>query len=821
MFRRITVLTFAIVGMLASTAALLSPEEALGRLQKGNLRLSGVHAGVAEAPRLLHTASASDGQPAVYLFGGADESGYLVVSADDCVAPLLGYSDGNEVVGQGELPPQLLWWLGQYADEIGAARSGATVNFLHSAQVASSRKAIAPMLTTTWDQDAPFNNDCPAISGSQVQNGKAPTGCVATAMAQIMKYFNWPDRGSGTGNASTVSGTQLTMNLAVEFDWSNMLDSYAGNYTATQASAVAQLMKACGYAVGMNYGPAASGATTESLVEAMVENFGYDEGIRLYSRNFYGREEWESMIYDNLANVGPVYYGGSSNLGGGHAFVCDGYSTDGYYHFNWGWSGMYNGYFLLTALNPDGMGIGGSVGGFNIGQDVILGIRKPTGEPAVADPFRLSLSEAVTGVVSGSYITLSGRWSNLTTSAARFQLGAKFERVGASGASAVQYVNMGEQSLDVWYGWSSVSVPYVYASLEDGTYKVSLVTRVGSEWLGAIHAPTIPDHVLFTKSGNNYSVANAEVSQLDVSDVSLLTGLYEDTTAKMSFTVSNNSDVEIAGALAPALVNGSNRIVAEGECVFVDLLPGESVVKEHVFTLQYTASFSTGTTYRLCLYNPSDNSVYGYYGNFTVGQAPEKPVLTSLSFKLDSENPVKDKANMQFSATVRCTSGYLASPLMLAVFRESGNSYVNDSQTMFGECLFLNAGESASTTTRLDFSHGTTGVNYMAALYNPFSLSQPLASIPFTLSSESGVDATVGNDALLIRFDRASATVVATSGVEIADVIVTGIDGRTIPVAVDYDGTTATADLSLMPRGIAIVCATDASGATSTLKIVL
>ena len=258
-------------------------------------------------------------------------------------------------------------------------------------------------------------------------NGKAPTGCVATAMAQVMKYFNWPEKGAGTGKATDSSGKSYAMDLGVTFSWNDMKAQYnEGNYTSPQASAVALLMKACGYAVGMKYGPSESGAGSVAIPSALVDNFGYDGGVRLCMRTYYGREEWEGMIYDNLAHVGPVLYTGTTNLGGGHAFVCDGYSTDGYFHFNWGWSGMYDGYYLLTALNPEGEGTGGFAGGYNIGQEVVLGICRPTGEPVGLQPFRLTLDKAPTGEVEGSSLRMSGGWYNAGQEAERFMVGAKF-----------------------------------------------------------------------------------------------------------------------------------------------------------------------------------------------------------------------------------------------------------------------------------------------------------------------------------------------------------------------------------------------------------
>ena len=312
----------ALLGAIASNAATLTPDEALARVMKESDAMRAPARAVVAQPRLIHTTVGDDGEPAVYIFTTDSREGSIVVSADDVAVPLLGYCD---TPADGELPTELRWWLGQYAAEIEAARSGDAPRYVEPAapKATATRKAIAPLVNTRWDQGAPYNNDCPSVSQSVIGNGKAPTGCVATAMAQVMKYFGWPAKGTGTGSATVSGGSQQSMNLNVTFDWANMTDTYAeGSYTATQASAVALLMKACGYSVAMNYTTSASGAQSTAIPGALINNFGYDSGAALYRRDYYGRDEWEEMIYNNLANVGPVIYTGASNVGGGHAFVC-------------------------------------------------------------------------------------------------------------------------------------------------------------------------------------------------------------------------------------------------------------------------------------------------------------------------------------------------------------------------------------------------------------------------------------------------------------------------------------------------------------------
>lgn len=356
-----------IIAGLGSTLALLAgpitPEQALQRVE-GMATPAGMRAPAVSSLSLQRTVSTVSNEPAVYLFGNTDRM--LVVAADDEVTPLLGYIDGPV---SGELPPQMIWWLQEYADQIEFMRKnpvssqGMHLKVHDPAKTAprkESRREIQPLLKTTWDQGMPYNNLCPEINGQ-----KAVTGCVATAAAQVMKYFNWPDKAEGYISYSD-NGTTRSLDFSnVTFDWDNMLDSYSGEYNQNQADAVATLMMANGYAAQMQYSPKASSAQSVTMFVSAQDYFKYNEKAQCLYRDYYTADYWEQMIYDNLANVGPVFYAGNDGATMGHAFVCDGYRSDGYFHINWGWSGYFDGYFLLDALNPEGQGTGGNDGGYN------------------------------------------------------------------------------------------------------------------------------------------------------------------------------------------------------------------------------------------------------------------------------------------------------------------------------------------------------------------------------------------------------------------------------------------------------------------------
>lgn len=325
----------------------------------------------------------------LYVFNIKNNGGYVIVSNDDRTRPILGYSDrGN--VNPSEMPDNMKAWLQGYADEIAwlqkqntkVARPKKARNKIGS----HSTTAITPMLTSQWYQDAPYNNLCPTLYG----NTKCATGCVATAMAQVMYYHKWPESNTKTipGYTTYTQGFNLSSLSPVTFQWNNMIDNYNGNYTTAQGNAVATLMKYCGYSVQMDYSDA-SGAYTEDIPYALKTYFDYNATTKFVSRSSYSYAKWTDLIYHELSEGRPVIYGGLST-GGGHEFVCDGYkyqnNTD-FFHINWGWGGMSDNYFVLSALDPDQQGIGGSssTDGFHYGQDAVIGIQKPSDSGTTAD----------------------------------------------------------------------------------------------------------------------------------------------------------------------------------------------------------------------------------------------------------------------------------------------------------------------------------------------------------------------------------------------------------------------------------------------------
>ena len=334
----------------------------------------------------------------LYVFNVSQKGGFVVVSNDDRTLPVLGYSD-NGSIDPDNMPSNMRAWLQGYADEIAwLDQNNITTTYTARRVGEHPTTAIPELLKTTWDQGYPYNAYCPESS---------VTGCVATAMAQVMNYWQWPKRGIGSHsyrprnpNDEDHYSTRYTSTLSADFgnttyDWENMLESYSGSETSAQKTAVATLMYHCGVATEMMYGNDADGGSgtytgnygsweeSDNAQNALWKYFGYKkstgymrDGYEYGGHTYYESwtaSNWTAMVKAELDKQHPILYGGASD-GGGHSFICDGYDEEGYFHFNWGWSGWNDGYFTLSNLTPGSGGAGGGGYDFSEDQDVIIGI---------------------------------------------------------------------------------------------------------------------------------------------------------------------------------------------------------------------------------------------------------------------------------------------------------------------------------------------------------------------------------------------------------------------------------------------------------------
>lgn len=322
---------------------------------------------------LAYTKSCDSGVDALYVFNF--DHGYVIVSADDRAYPILGYCSDVEF-NPDNLPEGLRYYLGHYARQIQFAIDE---NLAVDPEVAEqwylldkegiimrtrSNRAVEPLLQTTWDQGYPYNYYAPACNNYWTGN-HCYAGCVATSMSQVMKYWNWPETGTGEHSYSTSSyGGTLSANFGeTTYNWSVMTNSLGSSVNAA-AQAIALLMYHCGVAVDMDYAPDGSGSHTEDVPDAVVNYFRYGTCVNLKYREDFSRSAWEDMLIASFDRGIPVMYSGTDEEGG-HAFNCDGYNDQRYFHFNWGWSGSFNNYYQIDALNTGN-------GTFNLNQRVVF-----------------------------------------------------------------------------------------------------------------------------------------------------------------------------------------------------------------------------------------------------------------------------------------------------------------------------------------------------------------------------------------------------------------------------------------------------------------
>lgn len=332
--------------------------------------------------------------PSYYVFNVGEGQGYVIAGADDRIPTVLGYSDRGSFDPEN-IPANMQAWLREYSRQMAYLNSHPEAA---APRTTVSGNAIAPMLDPiAWGQGSPYNNRCP-------KQGSKPclTGCVATAMAQILYYWKYPAATTDEIPGYTTQKNRFKMPAipaGTTIDWDNLLPNYVGKETAAQQDAVANLMLMCGTAVSMDYTTDFSGAYGGNVASSLLAYFDYDAATVYESRIYFRTAEWNQKVYDELVAGRPVYYDGASS-GSGHAFVIDGYGGDDYFHVNWGWGGDSNDYFLLTILDPNnntGAGATSSSDGYSFDQGAIFGAQPNTGMSPSSAPILTTDAVAVPG----------------------------------------------------------------------------------------------------------------------------------------------------------------------------------------------------------------------------------------------------------------------------------------------------------------------------------------------------------------------------------------------------------------------------------------
>ncbi len=396
-----------------------------------------------------------------YTFVGSNGKGFVLVSGDDCVVPILGYS-ATETFSVKGMPSNIRGWLEDCEAQIRFYKNlpANRITTDHSAEEAALRNqwerldrgmraeqplltAVAPLLSTRWNQSPYYNNLCPYDS---YYAERTVTGCVATATAQIMKYWNHPTTGYGSHSYThSTYGTQSANFGTTTYAWASMPDSLISSTPSAQKTAVATLMYHVGVAVEMNYNVSSeggSGANNNNETSGSIAYFGSatvscaENALRYYFKyrsdmhhvNYedFTQAQWLTMLRNELDNNRPVLYSGHDNSGG-HSFVCDGYNNSGLFHFNWGWGGYCDGYYAIGSLNPSSGGTGGNTTStFNLENAMVIGIQPNSSFGGSTSVSATTASGGTgTGTVTGGG-SYTGTTTNLVTLSANAAPGSAF-----------------------------------------------------------------------------------------------------------------------------------------------------------------------------------------------------------------------------------------------------------------------------------------------------------------------------------------------------------------------------------------------------------
>ena len=458
-----------------------------------------------------------------YIFNATNGRGFVLVSAEDRTTPILGYST-NSNIDLDNIPNNLRYWLESYAEQLKAIEEGTPVA-TSRAGTRGARGNIEPLIQTRWNQGEQYNLMCPDGDGVDYNktgykaSNRCVTGCVATAVAQVMYYYKWPEQTTEIPSykSSAINAT-LEALPATTLEWSKMKDKYDDTETGEEAWAVAKLMRYVGQALKMNYNISDKGGSGANIYEdIMIETFNYSKNMHTRNRNEYTTTGWEDMVYNELDSRRPVLYSGRTK-NSGHQFVCDGYK-DGLFHLNWGWGGSLDGYFILSIADPNGeQGIGGSNGAFKYSQDATFNFK-----PATPDEEDIPIMTSAISTCDPSSYTRSSASEDFTIASlpGRYYYYYYTEPTTTYNAEIGWGLYQGEQLMKCFepsiqefnkdgqysYKANQLTNASFGAGLADGRYQLQQIYR---------KAGSSDDWTLMDKNGINYYVAEISGNTLTI-----------------------------------------------------------------------------------------------------------------------------------------------------------------------------------------------------------------------------------------------------------------------------------------------------------------
>ena len=573
------------------------------------------------AQPLKKAVGVNQSSPEYYIFNAEDGNGFVIVSGDDELTEIVGYSTTGTFKVSDDMPVGLSNYLSGYSNYVKSVRAGEAAP-IKKVIAKKATPVVAPLVKTKWDQGTPYNMFTPF---DRYAKENCPIGCVATAFAQLMNYHEWPLKGTGSHSYKSDYGTHSVNFNNSKYDWANMLDQYnrymepGGNivneYTDAQARAVGKLMWDCAVSVSMQFSPEGSGALEPAVLYACTNYFYYDTEV-LY-RNGTIKNEFLDKAKAYLDASKPLLFCGDG-AAGGHAYVADGYDSNGFLSINWGWSGISDGYFSIDSMSPEDLGTGGGAGGFVNHQVIIALTPNKTGNKGVDGQMPLILLDKdygesgyfktdVTSFNKGdAFKMLACRLWNFASSTKSYDVtagifNAEGKRVALSSNVYSRIRNMGSLMLDP--NVLQFDLTDAVKNLADGSYYVKLLCKeirsgMNFDWTYVV----TPSYETLTVSGNSVVVGDLPKEIEMVSAITSDAAEYEmGETAKMSVKFSNNSDVASMGTVKFLISDAETG--AKKKTFSESLTVSAGSTTDLNFDLNVASPFAVGKKYKISFYS--------------------------------------------------------------------------------------------------------------------------------------------------------------------------------------------------------------------------
>lgn len=554
----------------------------------GSQHFSNVHpSALSLAPTATAQMAKGGKQAPAYYVCNIENGGFVIVSGDDRFKDILGFS-ASSTYDDNNLPDGFAYWMEFLSNEMSAAIANGYEpdNITTTTYSANATKSVEPLITTKWNQNSPYNNK---LNGNM-------TGCVATGMAQVMNYWKYPTHGIGshTGGYSPYYSADFG---ATTYDWAHMLDEYGTGWESKEeVDAVATLMLHAGVATDMQWGTDQSATANMYAAHALINFFGYNKYLYSESRDHVSLGAWKALIIDQLQSGHPLCYSGQGK-GGGHFFVCDGYdATTGKFHFNWGWSGMFDGYYELTSLEPGVGGIGAGAGSYNDLQQIFVNVQpSELGAPSVH--FEAKKSDIKANGKKAN-VTLTSIDNNNTSTVT----GSIGVAVYTSDGSLVKYVDVDKFPMTGLHIGATYSGAYQYSadlsSIPAGTY--TMCAAVAMEDIEGVFP------VRATYGNTTYYTLNVAASGITITPQSNDANL-EATAIELTSNSEGNMFQNVPAQFAVTIKNNSAQEFNDEIGVYISGGRGSS---QHITV---PASLAAGETKTITVYGtPTLNVKNGY-----------------------------------------------------------------------------------------------------------------------------------------------------------------------------------------------------------------